>query len=166
MLRSYGSTDFVPLFRKYAHGRYALNGRICITCLPFVYQTRVTGSLACMFPFPFHMFPYLYHYGLSTHLCLPFCLTLTLFDSSAKSLFLDLRLFYPLRLFVLVSTDWIYIRLGMRTRSSSSIYFATTLQVRLARSHELSFIPSSSLVKATASRSEEGCRFSLSVAYW
>ena len=43
-----------------------------------------------------------------------------------------------LQLFVLVSRSLIYMWLGMRTHSSSSIYFATTLKVRPARSHELS----------------------------
>ena len=159
MLRFYGFTDFIPLFRKYTHRRYALNRCIRITCLPFAYPSRVTGSLTRMFPFPFHMSSYSYRYGLSTRLWLPFCLTLIPFwlvDSSAESLFPDSCLPSLLWLFVLVSTDLIYIRLGMRTRSSSSIYFATTLQVWLARSHVLSLVPSSSLAKATALRPEEG----------
>ena len=45
---------------------------------------------------------------------------------------------YLLRLFVLVSLSLIYIRLEMGIRPSSSIYFATTLQVWPARSLVLS----------------------------
>ena len=71
------------------------------------------------------------------------------------SLFLDYDSSYFLCLFVLVSLSPLYIWLGMRTRSSSSIYFATTLQVQLARSYILSLVPSSSLVKATALRPVE-----------
>ena len=37
-----------------------------------------------MFPFPFHVFLYLYQYGLSTRLCLPFHVTLSSFDSSTR----------------------------------------------------------------------------------
>ena len=39
------------------------------------------------------------------------------------------RVISLLRTFVIVSRSPLYIRLGMRTRSSSSIYFATTLKV-------------------------------------
>ena len=83
----------------------------------------------------------LYHFGLSTHLCLPFCLTLTSFDSSTRlqSHYLwtyDSFTFYNC-LYLYLPTRYIY-TIGMRTRSSSSIYFATTLQVRPARSLVLS----------------------------
>ena len=69
---------------------------------------------------------------------LSYAYPIRLVDSSAYSLFPDSWLIYFLCLFVLVSRSLVYIRLGMRTCSSSSIYFATTLQVRPARSHILS----------------------------
>ena len=64
-----------------------------------------------MSPFPFHMFPYLYYYGpstclrlrfpltltsfeLLTHLCLPFRIMFTPFDSSVELLFLDSDSYY------------------------------------------------------------------------
>ena len=55
MLRFQCLTDNYLVFENYAHGRYALNGRIRITCNPFAYLPRVTGSLTHMFPFPFHV---------------------------------------------------------------------------------------------------------------
>ena len=61
-----------------------------------------------------------------------------LVNSSVESLFPDLWLVYLLRLFVLVSLSLVYIRLEMGICPSSSIYFATTLQVWPARSHVLS----------------------------
>ena len=107
VLRFRGSADYFPFpFFSYAHGRYALNGRLRVTCLRFTYLSRAVGPLTRTSPFPSHMFPYLYYYGPSTRLqlcflftftsfgpstrlCLPFRFMLTLFDSSAESLFLD-----------------------------------------------------------------------------
>ena len=111
--------------------------------------SRSPGSLTRMFPFcvtcsqlmylyvpvPVSRVFLLYRFGLSTRLYLRFSLMLTPFVLSTR-----LQSHYSwtmtrtvtrllLRLFVLVSHSLIYIRLRMRTRSSSSIYFATTLVV-------------------------------------
>ena len=84
------------------------------------------GSLTRMFPFSFTcswlVYLYvpgpvlhvllLYHFGLSTHLCLPFCLTLYLLQligSSAESLSLDDYSTFSLWLYVLVFPSPIYI---------------------------------------------------------
>ena len=45
---------------------------------------RDSGSLTRTFPSPFHMSSLLYRFGLSTRLCLPFCLMLTPFVSSTR----------------------------------------------------------------------------------
>ena len=150
MLRFHDSTDFVSLFETYAHGRYALNGRTRITCLRFAY-------LYVSFPVS-HVFLTLPLWTVNSSMPTA-CLTLTSFSSSVESLFPDYDSSYHIRLFVLVLTRLVYIQLGMRTHSSSSIYFATTLQVRLVRSHVLSLIPSSSLAKAIALRSLERSSF-------
>ena len=79
-------------------------------------------------------------------LCLPLPLMLTRCSLSIHDSWTltRLQLVFPLWTFVIVSCSPLYIRLEMRTCSPSSIYFATTLKVWPARSHELS---SSSLVR-------------------
>ena len=84
---------------------------------------------------------------------LSYAYSFRLVNSSDESLFLYTDSFTFYACLYLYLSHLIYIWLGMRTRSSSSIYFATTLQVRLVRSLELSLVPSSSLVNATALRS-------------
>ena len=175
-------------FYEYARGCYALNGRVTFSGLAYLVFpfpiSRATGSCTRTSPFLFHVFSYLYEYGLSTRLrllvcsaflllscwliylrfllmpvsiclvdsslCLPLPLTLTCYSSSTRLLthypwtMTRYRLVSLLRTFVIVLGSSLYIRLEIRTRSSSSIYFATTLKVWPARSHELS---SSSLVR-------------------
>ena len=64
-------------FYEYAHGRYALNGRVMFSGLAYLVfpfpVSRATGSCTRMSPFLFHVFSYLYEYGLSTHLRLLVC---------------------------------------------------------------------------------------------
>ena len=117
---------------------------------------RDPGSLTRMFSFPYHVLPArVLVCSLSRFTCffmLPFwtnnssMLTRLAYayffwivDSFADSLFLDYDSsmtclsFYDSctlsHMFVLVSRRPLYIRLGMGTRSPSSIYFATTLKV-------------------------------------
>ena len=65
-------------FYEYAHGHYALNGRVTFSGLAYLVflfpVTRATGSCTHMFPFHLACFPYvyLYRYRLSTRLWLPF----------------------------------------------------------------------------------------------
>ena len=60
---------------EYARGRYALNGRVMFSGLAYLVfpfpVSRATGSCTHTFPFPFHMFSYLYECGLTTCLWLP-----------------------------------------------------------------------------------------------
>ena len=118
-----------------------------VTCLfhvsPFVSSTRVLTFLACACLFSSRRFVLML-----TH-CV--CRLVSWLVSWLISL---------LRTFVIVSHSPLYIRLGMRTRSSSSIYFATTLKVWPARSQVLSLILSRSLAKATASRILRTCPLS------
>ena len=72
---------------SYTRGRYALNGRIMCYRLAYLY---VSSSITCSWlVYLFvpdsvsHVF-LLYRFGLSTRLCLPFCLTLTFYSSSTR----------------------------------------------------------------------------------
>ena len=138
----------------------------CIMCHQLVYSyvsfpvSRVlllvriwivdSSPVTCSSLFPF--------WCLSTRLCLPLLLTLTRYVSSTRLAtryswtLTRLQLIFLLSMFVLVSCRPLYIWLGMGTCSPSSIYFATTLKVRPARSHVLSLVLFSSLAKATALR--------------
>ena len=62
----------IAFFYKYTRGRYALNGHVTfsgLACLVLPFPVScATGSCTRMFPFPFHVFSYLYQYGLSTRL--------------------------------------------------------------------------------------------------
>ena len=117
--------------------------------------SRATGSCTRTFPSHFTCLSYLYKYGLSTRLPLLVCFTILLLSHQliyaycyclcfplcsllihlstryfwTYDLFIYLRLVCLLCTFVLVSRRPLYIWLGMRTCSPSSIYFATTLKV-------------------------------------
>ena len=90
-------------------------------------------SRLCLSPFVLSTCLHAYHYCL--HLLIAVCWLVS------WPVFWLISL---LRTFVIVLSSSLYIRLEMRTLSSSSIYFATTLKVWPARSHELS---SSSLAR-------------------
>ena len=108
------------------------------TCLHTYHMLPVRLLVCSLFRFMCFFTVLLWIVDSSMLTILSYAYPIQLVDSSAYSLFPDSWLIYFLCLFVLVSRSLVYIRLGMRTRSSSSIYFATTLQVRPARSHILS----------------------------
>ena len=86
-------------------------------------------------------------------LCLSFCSLSTRLSSRYSWTLTSHRVISLSCIFVLVSRI-LSIYTGWRwDYSPSSIYFATTLKVRPARSHVLSLVSSSSLAKATALRS-------------
>ena len=119
--------------------------------------SRATGSCTRTFPSPFTCFltctnmdcwlvsGYLFFTHFPFYVCrlkhLRFSLmsfSLCLVDSSLVSLFLDSDSFLTRSPYMYLYLVPLYIRLGMGTCSPSSIYFATTLKVWPARSHELS----------------------------
>ena len=109
-----------------------------LTLFPFLNVRSRTLCAQRTYPHPHHVLPVCLLVCFLSHFTCLFTLLLWIVDLSVESLFPNLWLLYLLRLFVLVPTSLVYIWLGMRTRSSSSIYFATTLQVWLARSLVLS----------------------------
>ena len=104
----------------------------CFTCFLYLYEYGLTTRLRLLVCSSFLLLSCRLVYAYLYCLCLSFCslsthLTTRYFWTYDSLVYL--RLVCLLCMFVLVSHRPLYIWLGMGTRSPSSIYFATTLQV-------------------------------------